>query len=179
VWSYDFVFYRCENGRQLKMLMVVDEFTRECLAIEVEHRMAAGAMARMLLLVMETRGRPEFVRSDNGPEFIAKALMRMLAGEGIKCRHIDPGSPWQNGKTERFNGTLRSECTELERSNHRDHARVICWLFMRKSNAGGRVRAWACGPHGVRAAAQTAGCRLLHIKGAATHRQPAGRVVFS
>lgn len=134
VWAYDFVHDWCVNGRQLKILTVVDEFTRECLAIAVEYRMGAQSVCAVLTKVMAERGVPEFVRSDNGPEFIAEALMKMLAGRGIACRHIEPGSPWQNGKNERFNGTLRSECTEMETFYHRDQARAVCGLFRRHYN---------------------------------------------
>ena len=134
VWAYDFVFDWCENGRQLKFLTVVDEFTRACLAIEVDHRLGARQVCEVLLGIMERCGVPQFVRSDNGPEFIARALQRMLAVKGVTCRHIDPGSPWQNGKNERFNGILRDECTEMETFHHRDHARALCQLFRRYYN---------------------------------------------
>jgi len=134
VWAYDFVFDWCENSRQLKMLTVMDEFTREGLAIEVDHRMGAKRVCEVLSQVMAKRGKPEFVRSDNGPEFIARALMKMLSGREVQCRHIDPGSPWQNGKAERFNGTLRDECTEMETFHHVDHARAVCRLFQRYYN---------------------------------------------
>jgi len=134
VWAYDFVFDWCENGRQLKILTVADEFTRECLAIEVDHRMGARQVCAVLVGIMERRGVPQFVRSDNGPEFIAKALQRMLAVKGVTCRHIDPGSPWQNGKCERFNGIFRDECSNMETFHHRDHARAVCRLFQRYYN---------------------------------------------
>ena len=134
VWAYDFVFDRCENGRQLKILTVVDEFTRECLAVAVEHRMGARGVCDVLARLMAGRGVPKFVRSDNGPEFIARALMKLLAARGVSCRHIEPGSPWQNGRNERFNGTLRSECTEMETFYHQDQARAVCELFRRHYN---------------------------------------------
>lgn len=134
VWAYDFVFDRCENGRQLKILTVIDEFTREALAVVVEHRMSAKGVGGVLARLMDLRGVPAFVRSDNGPEFIAKALMKLLAVRGVSCRHIEPGSPWQNGTNERFNGTLRSECTEMETFCHRDQARAVCELFRRHYN---------------------------------------------
>jgi putative transposase len=134
VWAYDFVFDWCANGRQLKFLTVVDEFTRECLEIEVDHRMGARQVGAVLERVMRQRGVPAFVRSDNGPEFLAHALQRMLAVKGVACRHIDPGSPWQNGKNERFNGTFRDECTNMETFHHRDHARAISQLFRRHYN---------------------------------------------
>lgn len=134
VWAYDFVFDRCENGRQLKILTVVDEFTREALAVVVEHRMSAKGVCGVLARLMDQRGVPAFVRSDNGPEFIAKGLMKLLTAQGVSCRHIAPGSPWQNGTNERFNGTLRSECTEMETFSHRDQARAVCELYRRHYN---------------------------------------------
>ena len=134
VWAYDFVHDVCEDGRPLKILTVADEFTRVCLAIEVEHRMPAGVVCRALGRLFDEHGPPAFVRSDNGPEFVAAALVRALAGRGVGCRHIDPGSPWQNGLNERFNGTLRDECLSLETFAHRDQARAVCRLFMRHYN---------------------------------------------
>jgi len=134
VWAYDFVFDWCESGRKLKVLTLEDEFTRECLAIEVDHRMAARQLCGVLERVMRERGVPAYIRSDNGPEFIAKAVARMLAVKGTQCRHIDPGSPWQNGKNERFNGIFRDECSNMETFHHKDHARAVCRLFQRYYN---------------------------------------------
>ena len=134
VWAYDFVEDRTEGGRKLRVLTVVDEFTRECLSVEVEHRMNARYVAQTLLRLFVERGVPKFVRSDNGPEFIAKALMRTLAGSGVEARHIDPGSPWQNGRNERFNGTLREECLNMETFHNRDHARALIKLYGRHYN---------------------------------------------
>jgi putative transposase len=134
VWAYDFVFDWCENGRQLKFLTQVDEYTREGLAIEVDHRMGARRVWQVLEHVMHERGVPAFIRSDNGPEFVAKFLTRMLVLHGVCCIHIDPGSPWQNGKNERFNGIFRDECTNMETFQHRDHARAISRLFLRYYN---------------------------------------------
>jgi putative transposase len=134
VWAYDFVEDRTEGGRKLRVLTVVDEFTRECLAVEVEYRMNAKYVADTLLRLFESRGVPKFVRSDNGPEFIAKHLMRVLAGRGVEARHIDAGSPWQNGRNERFNGSLRDECLNLETFHNRDHARALVKLYGRQFN---------------------------------------------
>ena len=134
VWAYDFVHDVCQDGRKLKILTVEDEFTRRCLTIEVERRMPARAVCRVLLRLFAEHGTPAFVRSDNGPEFIAKALVGTLAENGVACRHIDPGSPWQNGLNERFNGTLRDECLNLETFAHRDQARAVCRLFTRHYN---------------------------------------------
>jgi putative transposase len=133
-WAWDFMEDRTENGRKLRILTVEDEFTRRCLAIEVEHRMNARFVADTLLGLIAEHGAPRFVRSDNGPEFIAKHLMRVLAIHGASARHIDPGSPWQNGINERFNGTLRDECLNMETFASRDHARMICKVYARHYN---------------------------------------------
>jgi putative transposase len=134
VWAYDFVEDRTEAGRKLRVLTVADEFTRQCLTVEVEYRMNARYVAQTLLRLFAERGTPKFVRSDNGPEFIARPLMRVLATEGVEARHIDPGSPWQNGRNERFNGSLRDECLNLETFHNRDHARALIKLYGRHYN---------------------------------------------
>jgi hypothetical protein len=134
VWSYDFVEDRTETGRKLRILTIVDEFTRRCLELEVEHRMNAKFVTRTLLKLFAIHGAPKFVRSDNGPEFIARFLMSVLKIYGVEARHIDPGSPWQNGIDERFNGTLRDECLNLETFHGRDHARAVIRLWKRVYN---------------------------------------------
>lgn len=134
VWAYDFVEDRTETGRKLRVLTVADEFTRECVAVEVEYRMNARYVGGVLLRLFAERGAPAFVRSDNGPEFVAQHLRRVLAGSGVEARHIEPGSPWQNGRNERFNGTLRDECLNQETFHNRDHARALIKLFGRHYN---------------------------------------------
>ena len=134
VWAYDFLFDQCENGRKLKVLTITDEFTRLCLEIEVEHRMTSAYVGRTLLRLFAEHGAPRYVRSDNGPEFIARALVRMLQIQGVECRHIEPGSPWQNGLDERFNGSYRDECANLETFHNRDHARALSQLYKRHYN---------------------------------------------
>jgi putative transposase len=134
VWAYDFLFDQCENGRKLKVLTVTDEFTRLCLEIEVEHRMTSRYVGQTLLRLFAEFGTPLYLRSDNGPEFIAKALMRMLTIQGVECWHIEPGSPWQNGVDERFNGSYRDECGNLETFYNRDHARALSKLYKRHYN---------------------------------------------
>lgn len=134
VWAYDFVEDRTAGGRKLRVLTVADEFTRECVGVEVEHRMDARFVAATLLGLFARHGTPAFVRSDNGPEFIAKLLMRVLAIHGVTARHIEPGSPWQNGLNERFNGTLRDECLNLETFASRDQARALVRSFARDYN---------------------------------------------
>jgi len=134
VWAYDFLEDRTESGRKLRILTVEDEFTRLCLEIEVEHRMNADFVAKTLLRLFEEHGVPKFIRSDNGPEFIARALMRMLAMHGVEARHIEPGSPWQNGFNERFNGSYRDECANLETFHNCEHARALSKMYKRHYN---------------------------------------------
>ena len=134
VWAYDFVEDRTETGGKLRILTVIDEFTRRCIEVEVEQKMNAKFVARTLMKLFAEHGTPTFIRSDNGPEFIARFLMNVMKIHGVQARHIDPGSPWQNGIDERFNGTLRDECLNLETFHHRDHARAIVKLFKRSYN---------------------------------------------
>jgi putative transposase len=134
VWAYDFVEDRTEMGQKLRILTVIDEFSRRCIEVEVEHKMNAKYVARTLMKLWAIHGTPTFIRSDNGPEFIARFLMNIMKLHGVAARHIDPGSPWQNGKNERFNGTLRDECLNMETFHHRDHARAIVKLFARMYN---------------------------------------------
>jgi putative transposase len=129
VWAYDFVHDSCENGQKLKILTIEDEFTRRCLVIEVEARIGAAKVQEILQGLFDRHGAPAYIRSDNGGEFIAKSLMSMLSRNNVACRHIDPGSPWQNGLNERFNGTLRSECLNSETFHNREHARAVIQLY--------------------------------------------------
>lgn len=134
VWAYDFMEDRTDSGRKLRVLTIVDEFTRQCIGIDVEYRMNAKFVATTLLKLFAERGVPQFIRSDNGSEFIAKFLMRVLSIHGVAAMHIDPGSPWQNGINERFNGTLRDECLNLETFCSRDQARALMRLYARQYN---------------------------------------------
>lgn len=109
VWTYDFVFDQVVSGRKLKMLTLVDECTRECLAVEVGRSIKAEGVKRVLERVSYERGFPEMIRSDNGSEFIASATTDWLEANGIEAMFIEPGKPWQNGKCESFNGKLRDE----------------------------------------------------------------------
>jgi len=114
VWTYDFVFDTTSDGRTLKFLTLVDEFTRECLAIKVERRLPAKVVIVVLDQVLAERGMPEYLRSDNGPEFIAKAIQTWLKQRQVKTHYIELGSPWQNAYGESFNGKFRDECLNME-----------------------------------------------------------------
>lgn len=115
VWSYDFVFDQTADGRRLKWLPICDEFTRENVALEVERRMEAKDVVRVLEAAVAERGAaPQFIRSDNGPEFIAKAVRDWIAQQGFQTLYIEPGSPWQNAYSESFNSRLRDELLNRE-----------------------------------------------------------------
>lgn len=125
VWSYDFIHDQTADGRGLKLLPVVDEFTRECLTIEVERHLTAKEVVSTLEYLFEVRGEPEFIRSDNGPEFIAEAVRVWLARRGLKTLYIAPGSPWENAYSETFNGRLRDELLNREVFETLKEAKVI------------------------------------------------------
>jgi putative transposase len=125
VWTYDFVFDRTHNGRPLKMLTVVDEYGRESLAIEVDRRLTSRDVIRVLARLMLRHGVPRHIRSDNGPEFVAKAVREWLARLGTETLFIEPGSPWENGYIESFNGKLRDELLNGEIFYTLQEARVL------------------------------------------------------
>jgi transposase InsO family protein len=114
VWCVDFIHDACLNGSKLKILSVVDEFTRECLALEVDTRLNARRVREVLAPLMESRGAPVYLRSDNGPEFLARLLAVFLSESGSQSHFIRPGSPWQNGFVESFHSTLRREHLDVE-----------------------------------------------------------------
>jgi putative transposase len=109
VWSYDFVTARTHDGKAFRMLTIIDEYTRECLAIEVSRHFDADAVLYRLTELFVSRRPPDYIRSDNGPEFTAKAVREWLSRVGVKTLYIEPGSPWENGYNESFNGKLRDE----------------------------------------------------------------------
>lgn len=114
IWAYDFVMDRTGDGRRLKFLVVEDEFTRECLALEVRRHFKAGDVVTVLQKLVEQRGAPQRLRSDNGPEFIAIRLQRWLRQVGMETLYIKPGSPWQNGFEESLNNRVRDELLNVE-----------------------------------------------------------------
>lgn len=97
LWAYDFVFDACANGQQLKCLTIIDEYTRECLAIDVAGSIRSGRVIEVLGRLISLHGAPRYLRSDNGSEFVARAVLRWLLVNGIATALIDPGKPWQNG----------------------------------------------------------------------------------
>ncbi len=137
VWAYDFVFDRTREGRPLKFLTVVDEFTRECLTIEVARRQTSRDVLRTLAKLMLKYGIPKHIRSDNGPEFVAKAVRAWLSRLGVGTLFIERGSPWENGYVESFNGKLRDELLDGEIFTTLQEATVLTQMWRRHYN---RVR---------------------------------------
>lgn len=125
VWSYDFVSDRLENGKKIRMLTVIDEFTRRCLMIKVEHRLNSDDVIEALSDLFLINGTPDYIRSDNGSEFTAKILQNWLEKLKVKTAYITPGSPWENGFNERFNGSLRDELLNGELFETLAQAKVI------------------------------------------------------
>jgi transposase InsO family protein len=125
VWSYDFTMDQTADGRRLKLMPVVDEFTRECLAIEVERSITAQDVIATLAYLFRVHGEPKYIRSDNGPEFIANAVKQWLAASGVKTLYIEPGSPWQNAYVESFNGKLEDELLGRELFTSLTEAKVL------------------------------------------------------
>jgi putative transposase len=114
VWSYDFVLARTHDGRPVRLLCLIDEFSRECLAIQAARKLTSHDMIELLAEQFVLRGAPEYIRSDNGPEFTAKRVREWLGHAGVKTLFIEPGSPWENGYCESFNGKLRDELLDGE-----------------------------------------------------------------
>lgn len=125
VWSYDFVAERTSDGRSLRMLNIIDEYTRKCLAIRVDRKIKANDVIDTLSDLFITRGIPQFIRSDNGPEFVAELLRTWLHNLGVTTAFIEPGSPWENGYIESFNGKFRDELLNREVFDTVMEARVV------------------------------------------------------
>jgi putative transposase len=125
VWAYDFVSGVTHDGRSFRMLVIVDEFTRECLSIDVARNLNSDDVLERLAWLMATRGVPEHVRSDNGAEFTAKQVREWLHTVGVKTLYIEPGSPWENGYVESFNGKLRDELLNGEIFSTLQEAKVL------------------------------------------------------
>ncbi|WP_156367017.1 IS3 family transposase [Bosea thiooxidans] len=134
VWSYDFVEDRTHDGRKYRMLNIIDEFTHECLAIRIDRRLKAIDVIDVLSDLFILRGVPEHVRSDNGPEFVAKAVQEWISAVGAKTAYIAPGSPWENGFIESFNARLRDELLDGEIFYTLAEAKIIVESWRRHFN---------------------------------------------
>ena len=125
VWSYDFVMTRTSDGRAFRILNIIDEYTKECLAILVKRKITSQDVIDRLFELFILKGIPEHIRSDNGPEFTAKAIRKWLNRIGVKTLFIEPGSPWENGYVESFNGKLRDELLNREIFTTLTEAKVL------------------------------------------------------
>ena len=134
VWSYDFVVDRTTDGRAFKILDIIDEFTRECLAILVARKIKTQDVIDLLFRLFIFRGVPEHLRSDNGPEFTAKAIRVWLNRIEVTTLYIEPGSPWENGYIESFNGKLRDELLDREIFTTLEEAKILIEQWRKEYN---------------------------------------------
>jgi putative transposase len=139
VWSYDFLEDRTERGGKLRILTILDEYTRESLQIRVEKSMPCLKVIETLTWLFHTRGIPQYIRSDNGPEFVAQAIQKWLGESGCGTLYIEPGSPWENAYIESFNGKLRDECLNREVFRNGREAQIVVEAWRREYNE--------CRPH--------------------------------
>ena len=135
VWSYDFVHHRTDDGRVSRTLNVLDEFGRECLAIRVKRKLNSADVIDVLTDLFILRGVPGYIRSDNGPEFVAEAVRKWIATVGARTAYIEPGSPWENGYIESFNARLRDELLNGEIFYSLKEAQVVIEQWRRHYNA--------------------------------------------
>jgi len=134
VWSYDFMMDRTADGKAFKILNIIDEYTRECMVIVVKRKITSQDVIDQLFNLFIFRGIPEHIRSDNGPEFTAKAIRKWLSNIGVKTLYIEPGSPWENGYIESFNGKLRDELLNREIFTTLEEARILIEQWRREYN---------------------------------------------
>ena len=134
VWSYDFMHERTSDGRAFRLLTLIDEYSRECLSIDVARSLSSDEVLERLTWLMATRGVPDYIRSDNGSEFTATAVRDWLRRVGVKTLFIEPGSPWENGYNESFNGKLRDELLNTEIFDTLLEAKVLIERWRRHYN---------------------------------------------
>jgi putative transposase len=140
VWAYDFVFDTCANGQTLKCLTIIDEFTRECLAIDVAGGIRSARVIEVLTQLVSVHGAPRYLRSDNGPEFVARAILRWLQTAAIETAFIDPCKPWQNGADESFNAKFRDQHLSLQWFRNRVEPRSASKRGVATTTTSGRIR---------------------------------------
>ena len=134
MWSIDFVHDKLSNGRPYKMLTVLDEYTRQGLRVAVAFKIGSAEILEALYPLLLEHGKPEYIRSDNGSEFVAAPLQAWLTRIGIKPIQIYPGSPWENGYNKRFNGTLRNEVLNIAWFSTTEQAQIVINQWLRLYN---------------------------------------------
>jgi transposase InsO family protein len=172
VWTWDFIHDRTTSGRPLKWLSIVDEYTRECLALEVNRGITAEKVIDVLVELFRIRGVPQHIRSDNGPEFITRAIRRWLKHAGVETLYVKPGPPWENGYVESFHSRLRDELTNREEFTNLAEARYLADAWRLEYNHRR--------PHsslGYRTPAEfAAGCAAASVRPTASLRQQHSRI---
>ncbi|HUT73506.1 MAG TPA: integrase core domain-containing protein, partial [Armatimonadota bacterium] len=138
VWSYDFMKDGTRDGRAVRLLTMIDEYSRECLAIDIERRLTSEDVLERLGQLFVERGVPAYLRSDNGSEFIANAVREWLGRIGVGTLYIEPGSPWENGYLESFNGKLRDELLAREVFDTLREEKVLVARWRKQQNVAGR-----------------------------------------
>ena len=161
VWSYDFVHHRTYDGRAFRMLNVLDEFTRESLAIRVRRKLSSADVIDVLTDLFILRGIPAYIRSDNGPEFVAEAVRGWIAAVGARTAFIEPGSPWENGYIESFNARLRDELLNGEIFYTLKEAQVLIESWQRHYTPSARTVAWDTGRRPRKRSSRQAGRPVL------------------
>jgi putative transposase len=136
VWAYDFIFGAGANGQALKCLTVIAEYTRECLVIDVAGSIRSARLIEVLAQLPSVRGAPRYLRSDNGSEFISRAILKWLSEANIETALKDPGKPWKNGSNESFNGKFRDECLVMQWFKNRVDAKVLIEEWRQQYNCG-------------------------------------------
>ena len=167
VWTWDFIHDRTATGQPLKWFAITDEYTRECLALEVDRSITADRVLDVLTNLFLTRGVPKHIRSDNGPEFIAKAIQRHGDAAGLEMLYVEPGSPWENGYAESFFSRLRDELLNVEEFMNLDEAR---WFAKRRLHEHNQER-----PHsslGYQTPAEFASRLAASVPASATPQPP-------
>ncbi len=167
VWAYDFVQDATHDGKRLRMLTIVDEYTRECLAIDVDRSLNSESVLARLASLFVYRGVPEHIRSDNGSEFTARAVRGWLAQIGVKTLYIEPGSPWENDYIESFNGKLQDELLKRELFYTLKEARVLIERWRQQYNHVRPHSSLGYRPPAPEAVLAGAGCATLR-----RHQQP-------
>ncbi|WP_282022577.1 integrase core domain-containing protein, partial [Ruegeria faecimaris] len=146
VWSYDFVHCRTDDGKAFRTLNILDEYSRECLAIRVERKLNSTDVIDVLTDLLILSGAPSFIRSDNGPEFVAQAVRDWIAAVGAKTAYIEPGSPWENGYCESFNGRFRDELLNGEIFYSLREAQILIEQWRKHYNTKRPHSALGCRP---------------------------------
>ena len=178
VWSYDFVHHRTDDGRAFRRLNILDEFSRECLAIRVKRKLNSTDVVDALTDLFILRGVPAFIRSDNGPEFIAEIVRNWIAAVGATTAYIEPGSPWENGYCESFNARLRNEFLNREVFYTLKEAKIIIEQWRKHYNTKRPHSALGCRPPAPESIIAMDQRPIMHLHSTSTNQMGSIRLVI-